>query len=85
MIETEETNSEVKLPRFALSIVIPVYNGASSIAKLVCAIEELSIEGGHEIVLVEDGSSDGSLKACAGLVANARIPITLVSLARNYG
>jgi glycosyltransferase involved in cell wall biosynthesis len=85
MIETEETNSEVRLPRFALSIVIPVYNGASSIGELVCAIEELSIEGGHEIVLVEDGSSDASLKACAGLVANARIPITLVSLARNYG
>jgi glycosyltransferase involved in cell wall biosynthesis len=85
MFETEQTNSDVKLPRFALSIVVPVYNGASSIAELVGAIEKLSIEGGHEIVLVEDGSSDGSLEVCAGLVASARIPITLVSLARNYG
>jgi len=85
MLETQQPNSEVKLPRFALSIVIPVYNGANSIAELVGAIEELSIEGGHEIVLVEDGSADSSLEICTALVASARIPITLVSLARNYG
>ena len=85
MLETQQPNPAVKVPRFALSIVIPVYNGANSITELVGAIEELSIEGGHEIVLVDDGSSDSSLEACAALVAGARIPITLVSLARNYG
>ncbi len=31
----------------ALSIVIPVYNGADSIGELVGALEELDIEGGH--------------------------------------
>ena len=85
MLKLERPNSEAALPRFALSIVIPVYNGASSIAELVRAIEELSIEGGHEIVLVDDGSPDGSLEICGALVENARVPITLVSLARNYG
>ena len=45
-------------PPFALSIVIPVYNGASSIAELVGALEQLQIPGGHEIVLVNDGSPD---------------------------
>ena len=69
----------------ALSIVIPVYNGASSIGELVGALEELSIEGGHEIVLVEDASSDNSGEVCTALVNKARVPITLVSLARNYG
>ena len=39
-------------PRLALSIVIPVYNGAGSIAELVGALENLPIAGGHEIVLV---------------------------------
>jgi glycosyltransferase involved in cell wall biosynthesis len=69
----------------ALSIVIPVYNGAESITELVEALEALGIAGGHEIVLVNDCSPDNSLAICRGLVARARIPITLVDLARNFG
>lgn len=85
MLDMERPNSEAAPPRLALSIVIPVYNGARSIGELVRAIEDLRIEGGHEIVLVDDGSPDGSFGVCAALVENARVPITLVSLARNYG
>jgi glycosyltransferase involved in cell wall biosynthesis len=85
MVKDEQMNSECVPPRFALSIVIPVYNGASSIAELVGALEEISIEGGHEVVLVNDGSPDNSLEVCAALIDKARVPITLVSLARNYG
>jgi len=72
-------------PRFALSIVIPVYNGAGSIGELVGALQGLQIPGGHEIVLVNDGSPDNSLAVCRALVEGARVPITLVDLARNYG
>ena len=42
----------------ALSFVIPMYNSAATIAALVRDIENLAIPGGHEIVLVNDGSSD---------------------------
>jgi undecaprenyl-phosphate 4-deoxy-4-formamido-L-arabinose transferase len=69
----------------ALSIVIPVYNGADSIGELVAALELLDIAGGHEIVLVVDGSPDNSLAVCQELVARAKVPITLVDHARNYG
>src|SRR5256884_4792118 len=72
-------------PRFALSVVIPVYNGASSIAELVGALEQLEIPGGHGIVLVNDGSRDNSLAVCRGLVESARVSITLLDLSRNYG
>jgi undecaprenyl-phosphate 4-deoxy-4-formamido-L-arabinose transferase len=72
-------------PEFALSIVIPVYNGADSIGELVETLEAIDIPGGHEIVLVNDGSPDNSRAVCRELVARARIPITLVDLARNYG
>jgi undecaprenyl-phosphate 4-deoxy-4-formamido-L-arabinose transferase len=65
--------------------VIPVYNGATSIADLVRALEHLSIAGGHEIVLVNDGSADDSLAVCHALFDKARVPMTIVSLARNYG
>jgi undecaprenyl-phosphate 4-deoxy-4-formamido-L-arabinose transferase len=85
MADSDPRNRETALPRFALSIVIPVFNAANSIAELVGALEDLSIEGGHEIVLVNDGSRDNSLGVCRALLAEARVPITLVNLARNYG
>lgn len=69
----------------ALSVVIPVYNGADSIGELIGALEDLPIPGGHEIVLVVDGSPDNSLEVCRGLVARARVPITLIDHARNFG
>src|SRR5260370_16757593 len=71
--------------RFALSIVIPVYRGASSIGELVGALEELQIPGGQEIVLVNDGSPDDSLAVCRALVERARVPLVLVDLSPNYG
>jgi len=64
MAETASIPAEAAPSRFALSIVIPVYKGASSIGELVGALEELQIPGGHEIVLVNDGSPDGSLAVC---------------------
>jgi glycosyltransferase involved in cell wall biosynthesis len=69
----------------ALSVVIPVYNGADSIGELVAALEQLDIPGGHEIVLVVDGSPDNSLAVCRELMERARIPITLIDHARNFG
>jgi glycosyltransferase involved in cell wall biosynthesis len=85
MGEAEQPFSKGTALRPALSIVIPVYNGAASIGELVGALERLSINGGHDIVLVNDGSSDNSLEVCSGLIDRARVPITLINLARNYG
>jgi glycosyltransferase involved in cell wall biosynthesis len=85
MVEDRQEHSKCATPGFALSIVILVYNGASSIPELIGALEVLPIRGGHEIILVNDGSSDNSLEVCKDLIDKARIPITLVSLARNYG
>lgn len=69
----------------ALSIVIPIYNGAQSIGALVAALQRLEVPGGHEIVLVNDGSPDNSLEVCRGFLAHSPVPITLVELARNFG
>jgi undecaprenyl-phosphate 4-deoxy-4-formamido-L-arabinose transferase len=70
---------------FALSIVIPVYNGAGSIAELVAALRALDVPGGLEIVLVNDGSADDSFAVCRDLAAAPGAPVTLVDLSRNYG
>ena len=70
---------------FALTFVIPLYKSAETIAGVVRDIEALQIEGGHEIVLVNDGSGDGTSDVCRGLIRDARVPITLIEHARNFG
>lgn len=73
------------MPDPALSFVIPLYRSAETIGAVVRAIEALKIEGGHEIVLVNDGSPDGTAEVCRELVKQARVPITYVEHARNFG
>ena len=69
----------------ALSFVIPMYNAAPTIASLVRDIEQLKVDGGHEIVLVNDGGSDNTMEVCRALLRTARVPITVVEHARNFG
>jgi undecaprenyl-phosphate 4-deoxy-4-formamido-L-arabinose transferase len=74
------------MPTVALSFVIPLYRSAETIGAVVADIEALQIEGGHEIILVNDGSEDRTSEVCRALVARAsRVPITLIEHARNYG
>jgi glycosyltransferase involved in cell wall biosynthesis len=71
--------------RYGLSIVVPVYNGAATIVALVDALAGLSIEGGHEIILVNDGSPDNSAEICRQLTQRTDVPVTFCDLARNFG
>lgn len=73
------------MPRPALSFVIPLYFSEKTIADVVRQIAGLSIQGGHEIVLVNDGSTDGTSRVCRELIASCAVPITLVEHARNFG
>lgn len=68
-----------------LSIVVPVYNGAATVGRLVEALSALTVEGGLEIVLVYDGSPDNSLAVCHTLAETATVPLTVVEHSRNYG
>jgi glycosyltransferase involved in cell wall biosynthesis len=73
------------MPAVALSFVIPLFHSAETISVVVHDIEALEVPGGHEIVLVNDGSTDATTQVCRGLLQSARIPITFVEHARNYG
>lgn len=75
---------------FALSVVIPVYNGADTIGILVNKLAELKLEDhtceqGMEIILVVDGSPDHSLAVCEELCRTVSKPIVVVDLSRNFG
>jgi len=69
----------------ALSFVVPLYFSAETIAGVVQEIQSLSIDGGHEIILVNDGSTDRTSAVCRDLIRTATIPITLIEHARNFG
>jgi glycosyltransferase involved in cell wall biosynthesis len=69
----------------AVSFVIPLYNCATTIAALLRDIEQLDVPGGFEVVLVNDGSTDSTASVCEELVRAARVPVTYVEHARNFG
>ena len=68
-----------------LSIVVPVYNSAGSLPTLVDRLAHV-LDGGddYEIVLVNDGSTDGSWEVIERL-RSARPRIRGLDLMRNYG
>lgn len=67
-----------------LSVVIPVYNSAGRIGKLVERLEK-SLSGlSFEIVLVNDGSKDDSEKVCKQLARDYSF-VKFLSLRRNFG
>lgn len=71
-----------------LSIVIPVYNEVDSLPLLYQSIcEALSGETqlSWEMVLVDDGSTDGSPAVLEQLSAQDSVHVCVISLRRNYG
>jgi glycosyltransferase involved in cell wall biosynthesis len=68
-----------------LSVVVPLFNERQNVEPLVAAVR-LALEsvGPWELVLVDDGSSDGTADV-AGELAAADGRVRLVRLARNYG
>lgn len=72
-------------PSVALSFVIPLYNSAETIGALVNDIGALVIEGGHEIILVNDGSRDSTAALCRELIRVPRVPIMYIEHTRNFG
>jgi len=70
----------------SVSIVIPVYNEGANLPELIDRIDAAMSPTGRafELILVDDGSRDGSQAALAGL-AQARPWLRPLALIRNYG
>src|SRR5215218_7881393 len=72
------------MPRTSVSVVVPVYNSAGTLGTLVDRIAA-ALEGcEHEVVLVNDGSRDGSWQRLREL-AREHPRVRALDLARNYG
>ena len=60
------------VPKKEISIILPAYNEASQIEKCVREVERAvtSFSGSHEIIVAEDGSTDGTESIVANLSQN---------------
>ena len=69
-----------------ISVVVPVYNEVENVPELVeRTLAVLSDMGrSHELILVDDGSTDGS-EALYSSLAHSMKPLKIVRFARNYG
>ncbi len=74
-------------PFFRLSIAIPVHNEEGTLQELLrrtrAVLDELA-GGPHELLFVDDGSSDGSFAILEEAARHDR-RITVISLSRNFG
>lgn len=69
-----------------LSVIVPAYNEEANIRplydRLVPVLEKISLE--HEILFIDDGSTDGTLRAIEALACNDP-NVGFVSFSRNFG
>jgi undecaprenyl-phosphate 4-deoxy-4-formamido-L-arabinose transferase len=68
-----------------VSFVVPLYNTGAALTKLMNAFRQLQVEGGFELVLVNDASPDGTGARAAEMVRDMPCPVTFVDMARNFG
>ena len=69
-----------------ISVVVPMLNEEENLPDLRERLSKAlgAIEGGYEIILVDDGSSDGSVELARGWIRDGE-PVRLVKLSRNFG
>jgi undecaprenyl-phosphate 4-deoxy-4-formamido-L-arabinose transferase len=69
----------------SLTVVIPVYNAEATIGRLVDALLAAPPVAATDVVLVNDGSRDGSHPACLACCDRHPDRVTYLRLARNFG
>ena len=66
-----------------LAVLVPCYNEAGTIA--ACVEQLLELEGIHTVLLIDDGSRDGSSAICAALAARHAPRVKALLLPQNVG
>jgi glycosyltransferase involved in cell wall biosynthesis/Tfp pilus assembly protein PilF len=82
----EQFGQRISLEKIGLSVVVPVFNEEDNVPvlykELIEALKTLKQE--YEIIFVDDGSTDGSRDALAGMAA-ADKRVKVILFRRNYG
>jgi hypothetical protein len=70
-------------PSPLISIIVPVFNEQTTVAAVIARLLEIDLPAPREIIVVNDGSSDGTRAVLDGLATNALV--TVVHSERNRG
>ena len=70
-------------PTALVSVVLIVYNHANYLARALAGIEEQQLDGGIEVVIHDDCSTDGSTEICRAYAASSRHTVKLICQPQN--
>jgi undecaprenyl-phosphate 4-deoxy-4-formamido-L-arabinose transferase len=86
-VDVRQTSDQADPARPSLSIVIPLYRDEGALVPIFerCGAVLDAVEGGGELVLVDDGGLDRTTVYASKLARSYRHPTTVVRLARNFG
>jgi glycosyltransferase involved in cell wall biosynthesis len=79
------TNIPTALNDVQLSIVVPVFNEKANIGAVLNRLLNLQLPLAFEIVVVDDGSADGSAELARGMVGDARLRVICEPVNRGKG
>lgn len=68
-----------------LSVIIPVYNEVENIDEMHAALKAALAAFDHELILVDDGSNDGTVERLEALAEQDREHTVVVEFRRNFG
>jgi glycosyltransferase involved in cell wall biosynthesis len=68
-----------------VSFVVPLYNTGAALPRLLAAFHGLKVDGGYELVLVNDASPDGTGEKVPDLLKDLPLRVVFVDMARNFG
>jgi glycosyltransferase involved in cell wall biosynthesis len=68
-----------------LSVIIPVYNEVENIDEMHAALRGALAAFDHELILVDDGSTDGTVERLEALAEQDREHTVVVEFRRNFG
>lgn len=77
--------------KIEISVIIPIYNAEKYLNSMLMSLSNQSIKKSYEVILIDDGSTDSSLKICENFSKKNSIFKTFhynnagVSVARNKG
>ena len=84
MTLTPEEAARPPDPPELLSIIVPVYNEAGTVRLVLDRLVSIDLPLAREILVVDDGSTDGTAAALAAAVRDG-LPVTVISPGRNGG
>ena len=83
----QEVFQQQPIESLALSIVVPCFNEEMGLQELVrrcCESAAAAVGDGHELILVDDGSTDGTWQAITSQIHRHK-NIVAIKLSRNFG